>query len=294
MSSSSRGTRPLSVRSVFLLLSAYGLLLNPVPCRAQVPHLIRYQGQAVDSQGVPLEGPYTLTFRLYDAATAGAKVWEEQQAGIPLTGGHFSVLLGQVTSLDAVTWNRPLWIGLQVGTDPELSPRQAITSVPLALVAERLETPVTTSTITDDANRLVPLGAVILWTGASCPTGYTRLSSLDGKFLVSDAGYNPAAGGSNTRDLRHDHGGATGSHTLTVAELPPHDHGENDNVSMDLSNNKGLYGSNPGGHASMFSPKPRTDMTGGGQPHTHPLAPGLPAALDIRPAYATILLCQKN
>ena len=34
---------------------------------AQVPHLIRYQGQAIDAKGVPLEGPHDLTFRLYDA-----------------------------------------------------------------------------------------------------------------------------------------------------------------------------------------------------------------------------------
>ncbi len=104
---------------------------------ADVPHLVRYQGQAVDSQGVPLEGPYTLTFRLYDAETAGTKVWEETQTNVPLDKGRFSVLLGQVTPL-TLDWSKPLWLSVQVGTDPELAPRQRITSVPLAIVAERL------------------------------------------------------------------------------------------------------------------------------------------------------------
>ena len=106
---------------------------------AQVPHLIRYQGQAVDSKGVTLEGPYTLIFRLYDAETGGAKLWEEPQANVLLEGGHFSVLLGQVASLDAMDWSKPCWLSVQVNSDPELAPRQRITSVPLAVRAESAE-----------------------------------------------------------------------------------------------------------------------------------------------------------
>ena len=120
---------------------------------AAVPHLIRYQGQAVDSKGVPLEGPYTLTFRLYDAATAGTKIWEETQANVPLANGHFSVLLGQASSLGAVDWSKSLWLSIQVNTDPELSPRQSITSVPLAIRAERADT-ATTATLAQSAERL--------------------------------------------------------------------------------------------------------------------------------------------
>lgn len=262
------------------------LLLLPVPCRAQILHLIRYQGQAVDNQGVPLEGPYVLTFRLYDAATAGTKIWEETQANVPLAGGQFSVLLGQVTSLDAVTWNQPLWIGLQVGTDPELSPRQAITSVPMALraetaeVAERLATPMTTSTITDDANKLIPSGAIILWDGAACPTGYTRLSAYDNRFLVGAAAAQ-VAGGSNT----HDHGGATGSHALTVGEMPSHQHNMHFTGADGNVHGSFMSGSNAGG----YNENQLTEATGGGGGHTHPIPPA-----DSRPAFLTILLCKKD
>lgn len=107
---------------------------------AQVPHLIRYQGRATDAQGAPLEGSHNLTFRLYDKETEGNRVWEEVQPNIPLTNGHFSVLLGQVTSLN-VDWNKPLWLAVQVGETPELAPRQLTTSVPFALVAEQLDGP---------------------------------------------------------------------------------------------------------------------------------------------------------
>ena len=135
---------------IWFCLAICGLLLAAEAGYAQVPHLIRYQGQAVDTGGVPLEGPYTLTFRLYDAATGGQVLWQEIQP-VSLTGGHFSVLLGQVTPLDAMGWEASCWLGVQVNEEPELSPRQQITSVPLAILAqaaEALTEPITPALIT--------------------------------------------------------------------------------------------------------------------------------------------------
>jgi len=123
----------------FFVLFAVCCLLS-VPASAAVPHLIRYQGQASDANGVPLEGPYSLTFRLYNAETLGTVLWQETPSNVSISKGHFSVLLGQVTPLN-VDWSAPLWLSIQVGTGTELSPRQRITSVPLALraaVAESL------------------------------------------------------------------------------------------------------------------------------------------------------------
>ena len=77
---------------VYLLCAICYLL--PSGVSADVPHLIRYQGTALDSKGVPLEGNYDLTFRLYDASTSGKEVWKETQPQIPLRSGHFSILLG--------------------------------------------------------------------------------------------------------------------------------------------------------------------------------------------------------
>jgi hypothetical protein len=119
------------------------LLAAPPLAIAQVPKLMRYQGQALDSQSVPLEGPYTLTFRLYDAASGGANVWEEAQPNVPLSQGHFSVLLGQVAALN-VDWSAPRWLSVQVNAEPELAPRQQITAVPMASMAEHVDGPICT------------------------------------------------------------------------------------------------------------------------------------------------------
>ncbi|MDP3723469.1 MAG: hypothetical protein Q8R91_08245 [Candidatus Omnitrophota bacterium] len=96
---SQQSGRYLPPRRSLVLALFISVELASGAAHAAIPHLIRYQGQAVDRQGVPLEGPYALTFRLYEAETGGVKVWEETQTNVPLTHGHFSVLLGQVIPL---------------------------------------------------------------------------------------------------------------------------------------------------------------------------------------------------
>ena len=124
-----------------LVLGVCGVVLSATIVQAQVPALIRYQGTAVDSNGVGLEGPYTLTFRLYPAATGGTAAWEEIQPNVPIAKGQFSVLLGSVKPLTAMDWSQPCWLAVVVNGGAELAPRQQITSVPMAIMAERLSTP---------------------------------------------------------------------------------------------------------------------------------------------------------
>ena len=255
---------------------------------ADVPHLIRYQGQAVDAQGVSLEGPYNLTFRLYAAETDGTVLWQEIHPAVPLSHGQFSVLLGQLTPLNSMDWATPCWLSVQVNTEPELLPRQRITSVPLAVraeVAEELANPVTTSTIADDAHALVPAEAIILWSGTSCPEGYSRFSALDGKFLVADSSYNEAAGGSNTKDISHTHG--AGSYAG-----PNHTHGAGSYLVTNTNTHGG--GCCGGGVNNGQTYITGTSDSGGTGAVTGTSATGGSTSIDIRPAFATVLLCKKG
>ena len=281
--------QPSLLARFLLALSVMCCLALGMPCaHAQMPHLVRYQGQAMDSKGVPLEGPYTLTFRLYDAQTAGNKLWEERQTSVPLSSGHFSVLLGQITPLTSIDWSKACWLSVQINTDPELAPRQQITSVPLAIRSETAETAelVKTSGLTDDANRLVPSGAIILWEGTSCPTGYTRDAGYDGKFLIGSdtAG---TMGGSNT----HAHGAgsyAGPSHTHTVSSKGWGAPGVNDTSQSPgwlRLMNAGMWGGSVDG--SLDTNK-ETSASGTGA------VTGTSASADSRPEFKTILLCKKN
>jgi hypothetical protein len=277
-------------RLLTILVSAYGLLLSASVSSAAIPHLIRYQGQAVDSKGVPLEGPYALTFRLYDVATGGAALWTEPHVNVPVSQGYFSVLLGQTASLASMDWAQPRWLSIQVNTDPELAPRQQITSVPLAIrsqIAEQLTAPVTTSTISDDAGRLVPSGAVLLWIGAACPASYTRVTALDGKFLVANATYNAAAGGSNTKDLSHQHG--AGSYTAA-----DHTHGAGSYAVAPMTTHGGGCCGGGLNNPPATTPVSGTSGNSGSLAVSGTSGTGGSASVDIRPVFATVLLCQKD
>ena len=259
-----------------LFLSAYCLVLS-ASVFAQVPALIRYQGQAVDVNGVPLEGPYTLTFRLYDAETGGTKTWEEVQPNVQLSGGHFSILLGQVTPLSAMAWDQSCWLSVQVNAEPELSPRQRITSVPLAIRAQTAEV-VKTSGLTDDDNRLVPAGAIVLWTGASCPAGYSRVAAFDGAMLKAGAtSSGPTAAG--------------------LAELPAHTHGAGSytgpqhthNIWTDTNSNQPLQNNGiAGGYTGNAAWKTVLIQAAGAGPVT-----GTSASTGSG-TVVTVVLCQKN
>jgi len=104
---------------------------------AAVPHLINYQGRLTDSGGVPLNGTYSLTFRIYDAETAGSLLWEEIQSGAVIQKGIFNILLGSVTNLN-LAFDKQYYLEIKVGSEV-MSPRQRITSAGYAIRAEEAE-----------------------------------------------------------------------------------------------------------------------------------------------------------
>ena len=202
---------------IIATVASCSLLLRTGVASAAVPHLVRYQGQAVDSNGVPLEGPYTLTVRLYNAETAGTQVWQETHAAVSLSGGHFSILLGQVTTLSTVDWTQPLWLTVQVNTQPELTPRQRITSVPLAIraeVAEGLSSTITPTLITPqgagsglDADTVDGQEATSLLNRAS-HTGTQSASTITGTFPPSVISPQGSGSGFDADSVDGQHAGA--------------------------------------------------------------------------------------
>ena len=97
--------------------------------------LLQYQGRLTDpitGDSLP-DGSYTMVFRLYSATTAGTPLWTESK-DVPVQGGLFSTVLGSITPLDLGIFNgQGLWLGIKVGTDEEMVPRQQILPVAYAL-----------------------------------------------------------------------------------------------------------------------------------------------------------------
>jgi len=103
---------------------------------ASVTNSINYQGRLTDSSGSPLTGTYTMTFGLYDVSTGGTALATDTHA-VDITDGLFN------TGIDFGTSNfdgRELWLGVAVGTDSEMTPRQELRTVPFAIKASDADT----------------------------------------------------------------------------------------------------------------------------------------------------------
>lgn len=110
---------------------------------AAVPPFLTEQGRLFDSAGDPVAGPtVSIVFSVYAADTGGVALWTETQS-VAVDDGYFSAVLGDATNggtaLPATLFNGSTrYLGVKIGSDAEMTPRQPIVSVPYALVAQRV------------------------------------------------------------------------------------------------------------------------------------------------------------
>ncbi|MEK9137634.1 MAG: hypothetical protein AAB393_10970, partial [Bacteroidota bacterium] len=118
------------MKTVLIILVTLVCALLPQDSQAQIPRTLSYQGVLSDSLGTPKpDGEYSLTFRLFETSAGGSPIWTEQK-NLQLRRGLFQTVLGDVMPFGpAVGFDRPYWLSIQVGTEPELSPRIPMTSV---------------------------------------------------------------------------------------------------------------------------------------------------------------------
>jgi hypothetical protein len=150
-----------------------------------VPNVINYQGMLRRPDGSVINGTYTMTFRLYDSPEGGNVVHTEQLLNVVVRDGLFTVLLGDGDGnpIQAADFKDPLYVGIQVGNDAEMQPRQRIAPVPYAVqltdgvyVAESGNVGIGTTSpqaklhVADES----PPASILL--GASGSNGHTQLS----------------------------------------------------------------------------------------------------------------------
>jgi hypothetical protein len=101
---------------------------------AEIPRLINYQGMLTTPAGSPVtDGQYNLTFKIYGSESGDDSLWWEHHSGVQVTDGLFDVILGSISSIPSSAFEDSLrYLGIQVGTDPELTPRIRLTSVSYA------------------------------------------------------------------------------------------------------------------------------------------------------------------
>ncbi|HVS79445.1 MAG TPA: hypothetical protein VHF05_00525, partial [Candidatus Paceibacterota bacterium] len=132
----------LLLTTTFTVPGVFDLSLIPVPVAeaATFNTQINYQGKLADSSNVAVaDGTYQMSFSLYTAATGGSPIWTESWSGankVQVTSGLFSVMLGSHQSLSGVNFNQPLYLGVTIESDSEMTPRKALGAVPAAFEAQ--------------------------------------------------------------------------------------------------------------------------------------------------------------
>lgn len=113
-----------------VLAAAIVTLFAVIPAsspRAAIPRTTSYQGVLTDGTGVPVaDGPYDLTFRIYDTSFGGTALWTEAHAAVAVTRGNFAVVLGSIAPLSLAT-HQQLFLGVTIGAGSELAPRVVLT-----------------------------------------------------------------------------------------------------------------------------------------------------------------------
>ena len=111
------------------------------------PRVLSFQGRLTDNNDNPITTTTNLRFGIYsslsatDSASTAIFPWQEVDSVTPDQDGIFNVILGNNTTIPSTLFsqNAALWLGITVGTTPELTPRQQLATVAYATNAETLQ-----------------------------------------------------------------------------------------------------------------------------------------------------------
>ncbi len=144
-----------------------GAMVSSSTAAGVVPPLLTEQGRLFDASGNPVAGAMTFVFSIYSGATGGTPLWTETQT-VTLDSGFFSAQLGESTALPPTVFSQAtgtLYLGIKVNTDPEMSPRQPLLSVPYALVAQNAVGDITPTSVSIGGTTVID--STGKWVGAA-------------------------------------------------------------------------------------------------------------------------------
>ena len=183
--------------SVFLVV----VLAMAGSAAADVPQMINYQGHLRDSTGAPLDTTVSMEFAIYDDSTGGVPLWVEMQGPVTVSGGAFSVMLGEMVPIDGAVFSGPeRWLAIKVGDDPELAPKTRLASVGYAFRVSTVDGS-TGGIISGDVSiqsDLVVSGKATIGPGHSNTGAYAFVAgssnAVDDEYGVVSGGWNNSAG----------------------------------------------------------------------------------------------------
>ncbi|MDX6769935.1 MAG: hypothetical protein SF051_10410 [Elusimicrobiota bacterium] len=201
---------------------AAALVLAAPAAASNLPLKINFSGRLVDpATDEPRNGSVAMTFRLYAAAEGGTALYTETQAAVPVSNGVFATRIGEAATLSPDLFaGASAYLGLQVESDAEMTPRWQLLMSAYAMTASQLSGDAqarvivggAASTFTAAGNLLVPHGiAATTATFSAASTESYGLVSSSG--ILAQAGTLRAAGAGG---VHAEHGVRAGSVTAVT------------------------------------------------------------------------------
>ena len=126
-------------RQIMGLLVVIGLIIAS-EVGAEINTLLNYQGRLLSTNGQPVNGNVTIAVAIYTNVSEGSQVYTESVGTVPVQDGVYSFHFGtNSAALKQALMNTQCWLEVSVDGSA-LSPRQQLTAVPYAVMAQQAET----------------------------------------------------------------------------------------------------------------------------------------------------------
>ena len=196
-----------------LLLAVAISVISITVGRADVPGILKYQGTLTDTLGEPIQDDtYFIRFIIWNdsfSTDPANELWNSNIQTYLVLGGLLEANLGEsptpAIGSDIFSNNGSLFLGITVGTEPELSPRIKLTSAPFAFKSALSDTatvalsvPLNSISLSSLTQSSADSGQVIKWSGSAWvaapdESGVGNISSI-----IAGSGL---TGGGNSGDI---------------------------------------------------------------------------------------------
>jgi len=100
------------------------------------PSLLSLDGFLTNSSGAALNGSFSFVFSLYNVSSGGSALWTESQT-LSVSSGRLNALLGSVSAL-SIPFDQDYYLGINVNSDGEMSPRYRVAASAYSYTAKNL------------------------------------------------------------------------------------------------------------------------------------------------------------
>ncbi len=197
----------ISYYSLLLPLTAKKIPFLQLPLSP--PRILSFEGRLTNKDNSPITTAQELRFVIYNDqfASNSARLWEEVHTVVPDGNGNFSILLGADNKGHAGKFcnngtpplspandicaipqslfanNPALWLGISIGENPELAPRQQLANVAKAVSAQSLDglSPITQTANTSNVVLALDSAGNLTIGGTATPT----FQAIGGQFTLS-------------------------------------------------------------------------------------------------------------